>query len=633
VSVRVRWLVVLCVFAAAPAASLPFERTETREPCASYDPQRRPFFGDTHVHTGLSFDAMGQGVRARPRDAYRYARGERIGLPPFDRQGNPSSYVRLRRSLDFAVVTDHSELLGEALICQTPGMPGYGSLICTVVRRWPRLGYALVNGHVYSNPEPKRYTFCGEEGRECLAMASGPWRETREAAEEFYDRTASCSFTSFVGYEWTGMPSGNNIHRNVIFRNSVVQERPTTYIETPTAEGLWRALLDECLERDNGCEAIAIPHNSNVSNGLMFQIERQDGTPITAADARTRARIETLVEITQHKGDSECGLGSADELCAYEKVPWIRMMDQPRRSLWATPPPLSYARDVITEGLVQYGRLGANPFKLGFIGSTDTHLGTPGMVDEDQHVGHAAGLVLVRHGIPPLPDAPRFNPGGLAVLWAEENSRDALFAAMKRREAYGTSGPHIVVRFFGGWDFSKSMCSDGDLVARGYASGTPMGGDLPAAGAAAPTFAVWALRDPAIGGAPSTPLQRIQIVKSWVAGGRGRERVYNVAGDTGSGVGVDLTTCRPRGAGFDELCSVWTDPDFDATQPAAYYARVVENPSCRWSAYACLRNRVDCDDPSTFKGSLAACCDAEIPKTIQERAWTSPIWYSPAGGP
>jgi hypothetical protein len=608
----------------------PFERAEEREPCAHYDPLRTPWFGDTHVHTALSFDAWGQGTLAGPRDAYRFARGERIGLQPYDDAGHPLGGVELRRPLDFALVTDHSDLLGETQICQSPELPGYDSLICNVVRRWPKLGYALVNGHIYSSESPRRYSFCGEAGKHCLEAARGPWRAIQEAAEEFYDRSSACAFTTFVAYEWTGMPGGNNIHRNVVFRNEVVQNRPTTYLETPTAEGLWTALLEECIEAENRCEAIAIPHNSNVSNGLMFTTTRPDGTPITVEDARRRARLERLVEITQHKGDSECRMGGPDELCAYETLPYRRLMDMTRRSGWGNLAPLLYTRETLTAGLVQAARLGVNPFQFGLIGSTDTHLATPGMVEEDRYIGHAAGTVSARFGIPDFPDDPRFNPGGLAVLWAEENSRDALFAAMRRREAYGTSGPRIIVRFFGGWAFTAQMCRGREFVAEGYARGVPMGADLPAGPTgSAPTFAVWALRDAGAGGGPSTALQRIQIVKSWVEGGEGRERVYDVAGNPEKTARVDLASCEPEGPGFDSLCTVWRDPDFDVRQPALYYARVVENPSCRWNTYVCNRHGVTCSDPETYPGTLATCCDPEIPKTIQERAWTSPIWYTP----
>lgn len=615
------------LIATAPAPA--FERTEDRAPCADHDPLRRPFFGDTHVHTALSFDAMGQGTRTGPRDAYRFARGEEIGLPPY-RDDEPLNRARLRRPLDFAAVTDHSELVGETQICQDPSLPGHRSLVCVMVRRWPRLGYAMVNGHVYSHTPPRRYGFCGEDGRHCREAASGPWRAIQDAAEEFYDRSSTCRFTTFVGYEWTGMPGGDNIHRNILFRNEVVQTTPTNYIETPTAEGLWRALLDECIETDTRCDAIAIPHNSNVSNGMLFRVETEAGQPLRRADAELRARLETLVEVTQHKGDSECRINANDELCGFETVPFRRMMDMPRPSIWGEPPPLSYVREVLGAGVVEFDRIGANPFKFGLIGSTDTHFSTPGMVDEDTYLGHGAGLSFARHGILPFPDQPHFNPGGLAVVWAEENSRDSLFAAMRRREAYGTSGPRMVVRFFGGWNFSPEMCADPDFAALGYAGGVPMGGDLPPPSGDAPTFAVWALRDPGGNGAPSTPLQRVQIVKMWADAGEWRERVYDVAGDANNGAGVDLATCQTHGPGSDSLCTVWRDPDFDPGRPATYYARVVENPSCRWSTWACLRHGVDCTRRETFRDSLRHCCDEALPKTIQERAWTSPIWYEAA---
>jgi len=613
-----------------------------REACAERTALRRPFFGDTHVHTGFSFDAWGQGTLAGPDDAYRYAKGHTIGMQPYDAEGHPQGQVKLRRPLDFAVVTDHSDLLGETRICGDPSLPGHDSLICRVVRRFPALGYALINGHVYSSEHPSRYSFCGEGGRLCLDAAQAPWRTTQAAAEAHYDRSAACRFTSFVGYEWTGMPGGQNIHRNVIFASEVAQDVPTTYIETPSAEGLWRALERECLEGKPGCDVIAIPHNSNVSNGLMWTTTRGDGGPITAADARRRMRLERLVEITQHKGDSECragvvagiGAGIEDELCGFETVAYARMQDMARVPEDSTIPPLVYVREVLGEGLVQGRRLGINPFQFGVIGSTDTHLATPGMVDEDQYVGHAAGTVSMRFGVPAYPDRPDFNPGGLAVVWAEENSRPSLFAAMKRRETYGTSGPRMRVRFFGGWAYPNDLCSDPELVAKGYAQGVPMGSELPprpVEAGAAPRFAMTALRDPGGGGVPSTPLQRIQVIKGWVEGDASRERVYEVAGRADSSADVDLATCAPRGEGMDQICTVWTDPDFDPATPAFYYARVIENPSCRWNSWVCMRAGVDCAAGHVPDG-MAACCDPSVPKTIQERAWTSPIWYTPARG-
>ena len=619
---RALWLLAGALALAGPALA-----EDAREPCAHRDPLRRPFFGDTHVHTRFSFDAWGQGTLAGPREAYRFARGEAIGLQPYDAEGRAGASIRLRRPLDYAVVTDHSDLLGETQICANPALPGHDSIVCRVMRAFPKLGYALINGHVYSSENPARYGFCGKDGELCIEAGRGPWREIQAAAEEFYDKSSACRFTTFVGYEWTGMPGGSNVHRNVVFRSAVAQDYPTTYIETPTQEGLWASLERECLDAGTGCDALAIPHNSNVSNGKMFTLPRD------AAEARTRARLETLVEVTQHKGDSECRPGAEDELCDYETLLIPRMMDMATGGKTAPEdlPPRIFARETLTEGLaLARGLEGVNPFQFGLIGATDTHLAAPGLVDEDEFKGHAAGTVSARFGIPAYPDRPDFNPGGLGVVWAEENSREALFDAMRRRETYGTSGPRHVVRFFGGWDYADELCGAPDFAARGYAGGVPMGGELPAREVdGPPKLLVWALRDPGDAGVPSAPLQRIQIVKGWVdAEGEGRERVYEVAGDADNGADVDLASCTPRGAGFEQLCSVWSDPGFDPAAPAYYYARVVENPSCRWNQWVCNAHGVDCQ-AGVVPDGLEACCDPEVPRTIQERAWTSPIWYTP----
>jgi hypothetical protein len=575
-----------------------FERTGQREPCSDVNALRNPYFGDTHVHTSFSFDANALGTRNTPRDAYRFARGEEVGIQPFDREGRPLRTVRLERPLDFAVVTDHAESLGEVHICQTPGAPGHESLICRVRRRWPLFSYYIVNSRMFNEREPERYDFCGERGRRCLEAAAIPWKKIQDAAEEAYDRSSACTFTTFVGYEWTGNPDSNMIHRNVIFRNRIVPSAPTTYLDEGSAEELWQSLHSDCLDLDSGCDVLAIPHNSNLSGGWLFLTETAEGKPIDRREALARAALEPLVEVMQHKGDSECRLGglagaSEDELCGFEKLPFARMDEHPLPFRWTAPPHLSFVREALAEGLRQEERIGANPFKLGLIASTDTHLGTPGLVAEDAFPGHAAGGDTNQVEVPKIPDALAFNPGGLAVLWAEENSRDALFEAMRRREAYGTSGPRMIVRFFGGWDYGHDMCDSENFAREGYARGVPMGGDLPApparASAPSPSFAVWALRDPGTPARPAAQLQRVQIIKLWVEGGEARERVYEVAGEPDNGAGVDLATCERRGPGFDSLCAVWRDPEFDASRHALYYARVVENPSCRWSTYVLLR--------------------------------------------
>jgi hypothetical protein len=616
-----------------PDPALPFARTEAREPCARFEPLRRPFWGDTHVHTALSFDAWGQGTRNAPRDAYRFARGESVGIQPYDDSGRPLRSVQLRRPLDFAMVSDHAELLGEARICSTPGLAGHESLVCRITRHWPMLGYGIVNSQMLDEADPVRYGFCGPDGAHCREVGRIPWREIQVAAETAYDRSSACRFTSFVGFEWSGNPDSEMIHRNVVFRNEVVPELLSNYIDDRTGARLWRWLEQACLERPDRCDALAIPHNPNLSNGRLFPLVDPDGGPLSAQTARRRARLEVLLEVTQHKGDSECRAFAGDELCDFETLDFARMRESATPWQQTPPPPLSYAREILGEGLVQQARLGENPFRLGLLGATDTHLGTPGLADEDRFVGHAAGVASARLRIPPLPDDVRMNPGGLQAVWAEENSRDALFAAMRRRETYGTSGPRMRVRLFGGWDLPDDLCRRPDFAALGYSRGVPMGGELGAAPGAgsgrAPTLAIRALQDPGTADAPGTPLQRVQVVKLWEADGRAHQRVYQVAGDPDNGARVELDTCTPTGPGFAQLCGVWRDPDFDPQRGALYYARVVENPSCRWTTWACNARGVDCSDPASFGAELAPCCDPELPRTIQERAWTSPIWYTP----
>jgi hypothetical protein len=376
-----------------------------------------------------------------------------------------------------------------------------------------------------------------------------------------------------------------------------------------------------------------IPHNSNLSGGFMFAPRplRED-VDFDTAYARRRAWNEPLVEVMQHKGDSECrtGAGTEDELCGFEKLPYDSFMGRFLPLARRPAAPINFVRTALGEGLAHGAALGANPFAFGLVASTDTHLGTPGLVAEKGYPGHGgAGIPLGGHTLPSgLHDPIEYNPGGLAVLWAEQNTRESLFQAMRRREAYATSGPRIVLRSFAGFALPDDLCS-GDFAATGYARGVPMGGDLvgPADGL---RVAAWALADPGAAGEAGTPLQRLQVVKLWLdAGGEVRERVVDVAGDAHNGAGVDTRTCETHGDGAEQLCAVWRDPEFDATRPALYYTRVVENPTCRWSAWVCNAAGVRCEDPDSVGPGYEPCCDSAYPKTTQERAWSSPVWYHP----
>jgi hypothetical protein len=463
-------LVLLAVPAAAapPAIPPPWQRTETRQPCANAEPFRRAFFGETHVHTTYSSDAVFAGTREDPRGAYRFAKGEAIGLPPYDGTGQPTRTAQLRRPLDFAAVTDHAEQFGEIQICLTPGLPGYDSSDCVGARNQlatppptlpsllPPVGVIqFLLGYGAVTP-PQRFSWCGPDGENCLAEASLVWEDTQAAAEEHYDRSESCGFTTFVGYEWSGQPAGNNLHRNVIFRNDVVPALPTSYMEEFTPQGLWDQLRAQCLDVP-GCDVLAIPHNPNASGGLMFAPVGEGGAPITADEAAFRAGLEPVVEMNQHKGDSECrtGIGgTTDEECGFEKLNRLQLfspVSDPNQAF----PALNYVRNVLEQGLVEEQRMGVNPFRLGMIGSTDSHNAAPGSTEEADfgdvgHLGlrdHTNPAFMVQRVTPAGIEA---TPGGLAVVWAEENSRDALFAAMRRREVYGTSGTRPILRFFGG---------------------------------------------------------------------------------------------------------------------------------------------------------------------------------------
>ena len=600
----------------APPSSQTATQPAAAPRCAGYTDTRTPYFGDLHVHTSYSFDAYLFETRNEPSDAYDFAKGEPLWIAPIDEYGRGTRRVQMSRPLDFAAVTDHSEYLGEVAICTEPGHPAYDSSTCRTYRhRNPLIAFALWGARLVA-PTLGRWGFCDDGA--CDDTIVGVWQSVQDAAHDAYE---PCDFTSFVGYEWTGSGSDlgpGNLHRNVIFRNDVVPQRPTSFFDQSTADGLWAELDAACASSGTGCEVLAIPHNSNLSNGQMFLPENSDHTPLNPRTAALRQRMEPLAEITQVKGESECSLTvfPNDEECNFEK-----MGGGETRA--------DYVRGALGEGLLQEQAIGVNPFRLGLIGSTDTHNATPGDVEELDYLGS--------HGIQDDTAAKQLtqfideNPGGLAVVWSEQNTRDSIFDAFTRRETYGTSGTRIILRFFGGWTIPRNLTFAPGWEAEAYARGVPMGGDLGVAPRiGAPRFAVAAEWDPGTLGQPGTTLERVQIIKGWVdAQGNLHERVFDVAGDTNHGAAVDLDTCTTNEAGAPSLYTVWTDPTFHRGQRAYYYARVLEDPSCRWSTRVCNELQLNCDRPFTVPRRYRGCCDEAVPKTIQERAWSSPIWYSP----
>jgi hypothetical protein len=620
-----------------------------REPCANRSTLRNAYFGALHIHTALSGDASAWGNVATPSDAYAFARGAPLDLRMRGDKPEDAPVIRLGRPLDFAAVTDHAEYLGETHLCLTPGSSAYGSMRCRFFRGDLALPFAEEMGPILRLASFVAFTersarICGDDGMNCIRASVDVWRESQRAAEAAYDRTGACSFTSFVGYEFSLAKEASNLHRNVIFGNGTVPPTPLSAKEAHSPEELWQWLEAICTRGDSGCDVLTIPHNSNWSNGRMFFPYSLSDRPDAEKRrlVRLRSEMEPLVEILQVKGDSECRnnlsrvIGAPDELCDFEKLRDPReetedcgdsfgsggMRLSGCLSRW------SYVRYGLIEGLREQETLGVNSLKLGIIAASDNHTGVGGAVDEGEFPG-STGLDRTPRGRLRDPveipggvakgDAVRYNPGGIAGVWAEENTRESIFAAMKRRETFGTSGPRIKPRFFGGWDYDAWLCDHPDLLERSYAGGVPMGGDLKPAPTqdASPRFLVTAEMDSA---SSATPLQKLQVIKGWIdSKGNMQQRVFDVAGDHNPTGSVDIESCQVSGEGHVSLCTVWLDPDFDASQSAVYYARVVENPSCRWSTYDC--NAIpEADRPD-------ACLREDISKTIQERAWTSPIWY------
>lgn len=641
-----------------------FERTEQREPCADYSETRKPMFGDLHVHTSFSFDSYVSSQRNGPGAAYSYAKGNPIILS--DADGEQTLKAQIQRPLDFTAITDHAEFLGPINLCtQDSSKAAYWFPACIAGRSswfiaqllaanyWAKIG-------VVDDTSEKNISLICSMGN-CDAAHSEAWQGIQDAAEQHYDRSSECSFTTFIGYEYTDAPNYSNLHRNVIFRNAHVTDSAISTYDTGSKNvpELWRKLRDQCIDAETGCDVLAIPHNSNLSRGLMFPDPRNE------QEALDRSFFEPLVELVQHKAASECrfdrlagaGLDTEDELCDFEQVEadnlsMLGTLYGEVRTDEARAVPLeefgrrNMVRNTLKDGLALQASTGINPFMLGFIGSTDTHSASPGGAEENNYTGH---LGRRDAGYRNVQDHFFDNPGGLAVVWAEENSRDAIFAGMRRRESYATSGTRPVVRFFAGTEIADDLCADPQMVTKAYQAGIPMGGQLTAP-ESSPGFLVSAARDPGSPGNPGLDLQKVQIIKGWLdIEGVTHEEVFNVAGSTDNTAGVDTESCLPTGTGHKNLCTVWHDPQYNSNESAFYYARVLENPSCRWSTLQCQAAGVNpfaenCAEQAEHqtaklqgKGAIGdvfgRCCldpatEPFYSPTIQERAWTSPIWIN-----
>ena len=624
-------LTVLFIYSGLTSAS-PYDVQITPEKLTS-EPVYSPFvnraypdqvlFGDSHFHTNLSFDAGLVGTRLTVHDGYKFARGEKV----ISNTGQP---VQLIRPLDFLVVTDHAEFIGLAPMIQE-------SEPTLLADPWGKSIYDLFN----SGQEGRMQAFAEiiEIGTVTMVnpfssdeAVSNIWQDFVEIADTYNEPGR---FTAMTGYEWTSTPKGDNLHRVVILADGADKTRqtlPFSTFESQDPEDLWSYLA--LYEETTGGRAMAIPHNGNLSNGLMFQPKTFKGEDITRDYAERRIRWEPLYEMTQIKGDEEAHpfLSADDEFADFENWDVSNLAGTTAKEDWMLR--YEYARPVLKLGLQLGQELGVNPFKFGLMGSTDTHTALATSREENyfgkyQHTEPSAN----RHNSEVIPaDDPALRimtsqeqAGSLMAVWARENTRRDIFDSMQRKEVYATTGTRIRVRVFGGWDFTDDEVTRPDFVDQGYKRGVPMGGDLRmTADGKAPTFMVRALRDP-----DGANLDRIQIIKGWLDGqGETQERIYDVAVSGDREIGADGRATEPVGSTVDlekatytntigsaMLAAHWQDPDFDPAQSAFYYVRVLEIPTPRWTTYDAAFFKIERPD--------------NVPETVQDRAYTSPIWYTP----
>jgi hypothetical protein len=600
-------LFTLVVIPLTLSAETPLEQQEAAVPT---NPLKNAYFGETHVHTSYSLDAYIGGARLTPDDAYRFAKGETMVV-----NGQKHNIVK---PLDFCAVTDHAEYIGEMYSTQVADAPGHDNEQLVELRglskfekqeAWfvkyvvtPNRGKGAAHPSFYAGPETTK----------------SAWQLMIKATTDHYEPGR---FTTLAGYEWTSAPGGGNMHRNILFRDLNVPAQPFSAIESTDEEKLWDWMEQQEKE---GRQLLAIPHNSNASKGFMFEPVDNSGNPIDKEYAERRSHFEPLIEMMQIKGNSEVHrkFWPADEFADFENG------DSIQNSSGREFKKDFFVRAAIINGLEHEQKLGANPYKLGFVGGTDTHNGTPSDVVEDNYQGSHGGADgpverRLTKDITGWIDGKDSSPGAITGVWAEKNTRAAIWDGMKNRECFATSGTRIKPRFFGGADLPANPADAVALVKAGYDNGHSMGSTLSKLDKA-PTFYVHASKD-----SDGANLDRIQIIKGWVTKeGEAMERIYDVAVSDGRTIGddgrcktpvgntVDLKTAYYKNTiGATELMGSWTDPDFDPELHALYYTRTLEIPTPRWSTYDAVQ--------------FGVAPPKDVPATIQERAWSSPIWYTP----
>ncbi len=609
--------------------------SEDRVPCYKQDATKKAMFGDLHIHTALSADAFPDGTRTFPADVYKFAKGAPIEIPT--PTGETRRTIELDRPLDFAAVTDHAETFGEGYICRTPGeYPGYETKSCKIFRAGGEKGVREFMSQNAMVAPHRNESVCGENNADCLEADRRVWRQVIKAAEDANDLSADCKFTSFIGYEYTRAPNAQHMHRNTIFKNAQVPGRPATHMSHPLTHLLLESFEKECRTDLKHCDVISIPHNSNISGGNTFNPKDMQGFSMATQMVYQSYRnsYDRLAEIVQHKGASECLnrssdiLGDVDELCDIEA---IRQFGEAEKAIDTTTilPSLKgsnspectdeyldpkdnlykgfclssrdFARGALLEGMTQEVATETNPYEFGFIGSTDTHISASGATNEVNWSGHIAYETDLEGRLGEA-DLGRFNrlisnPGGLAGVYAVENSRDAIFQSMKRREAFATSGPRIEPRFFAG-HFDSDICGQEHWLELAYENGTPMGSKIPAQNQPFQLL-LQATADPL-----SEPLEKLQLIKGWLDDeGHKSTKVIDVVPQDGIG-----------------LCSVYEDFDYNPAHPTYYYLRAVEPETPRWSEAQC---------EATTNDNRPKGCDNNMPDMIREMAWSSPIWLTP----